>query len=153
MFSRFPSIRFMKVNPDAPTPEYAHSGDAGLDLCSMEDVLLAPGEYKMVGSGIAMEIPRGYVGIIHPRSGMGRKGLVIKNTTGVIDSPYRGEMMLPLMNNNKDGFIHVHKGDRVAQLLIQPVAEARLIEVDELSDSDRGAGGFGSTGISGGPRP
>lgn len=154
---------------------YAHEGDAGLDLCATEDVTLMPQEWQMVGSGVSMAIPNGFVGLVVPRSGMGCKGLVLKNTIGVIDAPYRGEIKVPLLNNNPthewvtlersdiselvrldinhDGTIHVHKGDRVAQLLIVPVSQATLVQVDTLDDTDRNAGGFGSTGITGGPRP
>ena len=150
-------------------PQYAHDGDAGLDLCATEDVTLRPQEWKMVGSGVSMAIPKGFVGLVVPRSGMGCKGLVLKNTIGVIDAPYRGEIKVPLYNNNAlgiwkrikrfmcyrlldmvdepDGTIHVHKGDRVAQLLIVPVAQATLSQVDTLEESERQDGGFGSTGV------
>lgn len=165
-----PTIEFKKVNPDAPTPKKAHPTDAAYDLCAMEDVTLMPGEWKMVGSGIAMAIPEGYCGMVYPRSGLGCKGLVLKNTVGVIDSAYRGEIKLTLFNNNpthvwmhressvlgtntteivpnKDVVIHVHKGDRVAQLRIELVPDTELVEVEELPDSDRGEGSFGSTGV------
>ena len=149
---------------------YAHEGDAGLDLCATEDVTLYPGQWKMVGSGVSMAIPKGFVGIVTPRSGLGCKGLVLKNTIGVIDAGYRGEIKMPLFNNNPthvwmvasengkaktiidaipnfDGTIHVHKGDRVAQLLIIPVAQASLVQVDTLDETERGQDGFGSTGV------
>jgi len=151
---------------------YAHDGDAGLDLCATEDVMLRPQEWKMVGSGVSMAIPKGFVGLVVPRSGMGCKGLVLKNTIGVIDAGYRGEIMVPLMNNNPktgrlivrvirtalgkvlcdrkiepEGTIHVHKGDRVAQLLIVSVAQATLLQVDTLDETERQDGGFGSTGV------
>lgn len=152
---------------------YAHDGDAGLDLCATDDVTLMPQEWQMVGSGISMAIPKGFVGLVVPRSGMGCKGLVLKNTLGVIDSTYRGEIKVPLFNNNPTykwrrlghairvalcsvlrreriepaGTIHVRKGDRVAQLLIVPVAIAHLMQVDTLEESERGQGGFGSTGV------
>lgn len=148
---------------------YAHEGDAGLDLCATEDVTLMPQEWKMVGSGVSMAIPKGFAGLVVPRSGMGCKGLVLKNTIGIIDAPYRGEIKVPLLNNNPthvwvkfmqnivstftrleinhEGTIHVHKGDRVAQLLIVPVAIATLLQVDTLDESERGEGSFGSTGV------
>jgi dUTP pyrophosphatase len=144
---------------------YAHDGDAGLDLCATEDVTLYPGQWQMVGSGVSMAIPKGFVGIVTPRSGLGCKGLVLKNTIGVIDAGYRGEIKMPLLNNNPthvwvrtweevhaakpnvDGIIHVRKGDRVAQLLIIPVAQASLVQVDTLDESERGQDGFGSTGV------
>lgn len=148
--------------------KYAHEGDAGLDLCATEDVTLMPQEWQMMGSGVSMAIPKGFVGLVVPRSGMGCKGLVLKNTIGVIDAGYRGEIKVPLYNNNPthvwmvasedgktttvidaipnfDGTIHVHKGDRVAQLLIVHVAQATLLQVDTLEESERGEGGFGST--------
>jgi len=166
-----PTIKFKRINPDAPMPQKAHPTDAAYDLCAMEDVTLMPGEWKMVGSGIAMAIPEGYCGKVYPRSGLGCKGLVLKNTVGVLDSAYRGEIKLPLFNNNPtqvlvpflegviegayitqissdEHVIHVHKGDRVAQLCIEPVPDTELVEVDELPDSDRGEGGFGSSGVS-----
>ena len=175
MFSRYPEIPVKRVNPDAPMPKYAHKGDAGLDLCAIEDVTLRPGEWQMVKSGISVAIPNGYVGMVCPRSGMGCKGLVLKNTIGVIDAPYRGEIGIPLFNNNPktdklvahvtvvdgervvamepEGTIHVSNGDRVAQLIILPCCGANVYEVDELDKTERQEGGFGSTGISGGPRP
>jgi dUTP pyrophosphatase len=147
---------------------YAHEGDAGLDLCATEDVTLYPGQWQMVGSGVSMAIPKGFVGLVVPRSGLGCKGLVLKNGPGIIDSGYRGEIKMPLYNNNPThwwdismdmftprrhfgnkpkGTIHVRKGDRVAQLLIVPVAQASLVQVDSLDESERGEGSFGSTGV------
>ena len=154
MMTMYPNVPFRRVNPDAPTPTYAHEGDAGMDLCATDDVMLLPGEWQKVGSGIACAIPKGFVGLVVPRSGMGCKGLVLKNTIGVIDSTYRGEISMPLLNNNQTHFIHVHKGDRVAQLLIVPVAQASMVESETLDDTTRGDGGFGSTGtsITRGPR-
>lgn len=156
MFSRFPEIKFKRLDPDAPTPAYTRDGDVGLDLCAMEDALIPPGQYRKLGTGIAMEIPRGYVGIIHPRSGTGCRGYVLKHGAGIIDPNYRGEVQLPVLNNNTNEYIHVRKGDRVAQMLIHPVMEVTLTEVDELSESNRGEAGFGSSGMSSitkGPRP
>lgn len=172
MMTLHPSIEFKRVNPDAPMPQKAHQTDAAYDLCSMEDVTLRPGEWKMVGSGIACAIPEGYCGAVYPRSGMGCKGLVLKNTVGTIDSHYRGEIKLPLFNNNPthvwedyviplrrpkvtglvpnpDGTIHVRKGDRVAQMRIELVPDTTLVEVEELDSTDRGEGGFGSSGVKG----
>jgi len=166
-----PIIKFKRVNPDAPIPQKAHPTDAAYDLCAMEDVTLRPGEWKMIGSGIATVIPTGYCGKVYPRSGLGCKGLVLKNQTGIIDANYRGEIKLTLFNNNPthvwthskgpvfgteitelvendEGVIHVHKGDRVAQLCIELVPDTELVEVDELPDSDRGESGFGSSGVS-----
>lgn len=165
MYPAIPTV--LKDGTELPT--YAHEGDAGLDLCATEDVTLMPQEWRMVGSGVSMAIPKGFVGLVVPRSGMGCRGLVLKNTIGVIDAGYRGEIKVPLMNNNAlgiwkrikrfvcyrlldmvdepDGTIHVHKGDRVAQLLIVPVAQATLLQVDTLDESERQDGGFGSTGV------
>lgn len=177
----YPIVKFTKKSDDVPTPRYAHEGDAGMDLCATEDVTLYPGESCKMGSGIFVAIPEGFAGFVLPRSGLGCKGLVVKNNVGLIDSGYRGEIGLTLFNNNpthsifenvlersEDGTpmrtqvraiprhdtIEVHKGDRVAQLVILPVASATMIEVDELDSTSRGTGGFGSTGtsITGGPR-
>ena len=157
----------MMLGDGTELPRYANPGDAGLDLCSTEDVKLRPGEWKMVGSGVRMAIPMGYVGIVVPRSGLGCKGLVLKNTCGIIDAGFRGEVMLPLFNNNPthvwtispssvyytpmntDATIHVHKGDRVAQLLIMPVAQVVLKSVGSLDETDRNTGSFGSSGVRG----
>ncbi len=172
MMTMYPIIRCKRLSPGVELPSYAHDGDAGMDLCATEDVTLLPGQWKMVGSGVSMAIPKGFVGLVVPRSGLGCKGLVLKNTIGVIDSPYRGEIKVPLLNNNPIGLwkriknlvcyrllemtdepedtIHVHKGDRVAQLLIIPVAHSTLVDADALDETERGQGGFGSTGITGG---
>lgn len=175
MNSFYPNIRVKRVNQDAPIPVKAHPSDAAYDLCAMEDVTLRPGEWKMVGSGLEFAIPVGWCGMVYPRSGLGCKGLVLKNEAGVIDSHYRGEVMLPLFNNNPThvweklgkllriigcvrldeepkGTIHVHKGDRVAQMRIELVPESTMQEVDELDETDRNTGSFGSSGISGGER-
>lgn len=163
MMTFHPTIQFKRVNPDAPIPTKAHPSDAAYDLCAMEDVTLRPGEWKMVGSGIACAIPEGFCGMVYPRSGMGCKGLVLKNTVGIIDSHYRGEIKLTLFNNNpkawgggygtykanEENTIHVHKGDRVAQMRIEMVPDTTLVEVDELDFTDRGEGGFGSSGVRG----
>jgi dUTP pyrophosphatase len=175
MMTFYPTIRVKRVNPDAPLPTKAHPTDAAYDLCAMEDVTLRPGEYKMVGSGLAFAIPQGWCGVVYPRSGLGCKGLVLKNTCGLIDAHYRGEVMLPLFNNNPThvwldsggpasnttiielvpnpkGVIHIHKGDRVAQMRIELVPESTMQEADELDVTDRDQGGFGSSGITGGER-
>ena len=150
MDTDYPVIRFRRMTPDAIVPSYAHDGDAGMDLCATRDVTLRPGESVMVGSGIAIQLPRGFAGFVHARSGLGSKGLVIKHSTGVIDSGYRDEIKLVLFNNNpitSDRVFHVKKGDRVAQLVIQHVACATMVEVDSLEETERGTGGFGSSGI------
>lgn len=153
MFSRYPEIPVKRVNPDAPMPAYAHEGDAGLDLCSMDTVEIAPQGMVKVGCGLAFAIPRGYYGAIVPRSGMSTKrGITLINTPSTIDSGYRGEVLLPLYNASTEMQV-VRKGERVCQMIILPCCEATLTEVDELDDTSRGANGFGSSGISGGPRP
>ena len=150
MDTDYPVIRFRRTTPDAIVPSYAHEGDAGMDLCATRDVTLRPGESAMVGSGIAIQLPRGFAGFVHARSGLGSKGLVIKHSTGVIDSGYRDEIKLVLFNNNpitSDHTFNIKKGDRVAQLVIQHVACATMVEVDSLEETERGTGGFGSSGI------
>jgi len=150
MDTDYPVIRFRRTTPDAIVPRYAHDGDAGMDLCATRDVTLRPGESAMVGSGIAIQLPRGFAGFVHARSGLGSKGLVIKHSTGVIDSGYRDEIKLVLFNNNpitSDRVFHVKKGDRVAQLVIQHVACATMVEAKSLEETERGTGGFGSSGI------
>ncbi len=164
MMTMYPTIPVV-LKDGTEMISYAHEGDAGLDLCATEDVTLYPGQWQMVGSGVEMAIPKGFVGLVVPRSGMGCKGLVLKNTIGVIDAGYRGEIKVPLLNNspthvwvrtweevhaakpNVDGAIRVRKGDRVAQLLIVPVAQASLVQVDTLDETERGEGSFGSTGV------
>lgn len=139
-------IKFL--TKDAVLPEYAHPGkDAGLDLVSSESTSIAPGERKMVSTGIALDIPEGWVGLIHPRSGLAiKKGLTVLNTPGTIDSGYQGEIKVILINLGGDHVI-VHKGERIAQMVFQQFGYAMLNPVGSfVSQSDRGAGGFGSTG-------
>lgn len=147
------TIQIKRVNPDAELPSYAHDGDAALDLRSMEDVTLAPGGTKIVGTGIAVAIPTGLVGLVFPRSGLGSKGLTLSNAVGVIDSGYRGEIRAPLHNNHphserepNGGWMTVHKGDRVCQIAFMPYAIAKIVETDSLDETNRGENGFGSTG-------
>ena len=130
-----------------PLPAYARDDDAGADLRSTTTVTLAPGERSLVPTGIAVAIPTGYAGFLHPRSGLAaRLGLSIINTPGTIDAGYRGEIQVPLVNHDRDETIVVRRGDRIAQLVVQPVTRVVFDVVDELPDSTRGAGGFGSTG-------
>lgn len=145
----YPEVKYKRLSKDMPLLKYAHKGDAGIDLCATADVRLSPGETVKIGSGIAAAIPNGFVGLVFARSGLGTKGLVIKNGTGVIDAGYRGEIALTLFNNNECGTdeIVIHKYDRVAQLVIAPVAQAQLIDVGDLSSTERGANGFGSSGV------
>ena len=131
-----------------PLPSYARDDDAGADLRATTTVTLAPGERALVPTGVAVAIPTGYAGFLHPRSGLAaRLGLSIINTPGTIDAGYRGEIQVPLINHDRDETIVVRRGDRIAQLVVQPVTRVVFDVVDELPDSTRGAGGFGSTGV------
>ena len=142
-----PRLLVQRLDPGLPLPRYAHPGDAGLDLHSAEDVTIAPGERAVVGSGIAIAIPDGYVGLVSPRSGTAvRNGLSMVNTPGVVDSGYRGEVRLALINLDPSEAMRISRGDRVAQMVIVPVLAPEIVEADELPSSQRGEGGFGSTG-------
>ena len=132
---------------DVPLPAYAHPGDAGADLVTTVDVELAPGERTMVPTGIKIALPDGYVALVHPRSGLAaRCGLSIVNAPGTIDAGYRGEVTVLLVNLDPHEPARLSRGDRIAQLVFQRVERARFIEVERLPGSDRGAGGYGSTG-------
>jgi dUTP pyrophosphatase len=140
-------IGILRLDPDLPMPAYAHPGDAGADLCTREDVSLAPGERVLVPTGIALALPDGYVGLVHPRSGLAhRVGLSIVNAPGTIDAGYRGEVQVCLVNLDPATPIELKRGDRIAQLVVQRVETADFVEVDELPGSARGTGGHGSTG-------
>ncbi|MBG6085683.1 dUTP diphosphatase [Zhihengliuella flava] len=128
-------------------PSYAHPGDAGADLRARVDVTLAPGERALVPTAVALALPFGYVGLIHPRSGLATKhGLTVVNAPGTVDAGYRGEIAVTLLNTDREATIELRRGDRIAQLVIQKVETARFVPVDRLADSARGSGGFGSTG-------
>lgn len=131
---------------DVEPPAYAHEGDAGLDLRAAEDVTVQPGQSRLVGLGVAVEIPEGCVGLVFPRSGLGSRGITLRNAVGVIDSGYRGEVKAALWNTTDDLF-DVHTGDRIAQLVVMPYVPCKLEVTDELSESERGTGGYGSTGV------
>ncbi len=140
-------IQILRLDPDLPPPSYAHPGDAGADLVTTVDVTLAPGERGMVPTGIALALPEGYVGLVHPRSGLAaRSGLSIVNAPGTIDAGYRGEITVMLINLDPTTPVVLRRGDRIAQLVVQRVERARFVEVAELPESVRGAGGYGSTG-------
>ncbi len=140
-------IAVLRLDPDLPLPAYAHHGDAGADLVTAVDVTLAPGERVLVPTGVALALPEGYVALVHPRSGLAaRHGLSIVNTPGTIDAGYRGEIKVLLINHDVHESIELHRGDRVAQLGVQRYERAHFVAVDELPESDRGAGGYGSTG-------
>jgi len=136
-----------RLDPEVPLPAYAHPGDAGADLVSTVDVDLAPGERVLVPTGLAMALPEGYVGLVHPRSGLAaRHGVSIVNAPGTIDAGYRGEVKVLLVNLDPRESVHLARGDRIAQLVVQRVEHAGFVEVDRLPDSARGHGGYGSTG-------
>lgn len=140
-------VEITKLDPDVQIPEYAYPGDAGLDLRVNEDVILMEDEHQLVGTGLAVAIPEGYVGLIVIRSGVAAKqGVTILNSPGIIDSHYRGELKLNLSNQTFNGAVGFKRGERVAQLVIVPIPTVNLIPVDALDETDRGANGFGSTG-------
>lgn len=131
----------------AHAPHYAHPGDAGADLVSAETVVLAPGERRLVGTGVRIALPDGHVGFVVPRSGLAAKhGITIVNAPGTIDGGYRGELKVALLNTDQHEPYTVTAGDRIAQLIVMPVPAVRFVPVDELPDSVRGDGGFGSSG-------
>jgi dUTP pyrophosphatase len=145
-------IAVVRLDPDLPLPSYAHPGDAGADLHTTVDVTLAPGERVLVPTGIALALPDGYVGLVHPRSGLAaRHGLSIVNAPGTIDAGYRGEVKVLLVNLDPTEPVTLRRGDRIAQLVVQRFERARFVEVGVLPESIRGHGGYGSTGI--GSRP
>jgi dUTP diphosphatase len=136
-----------RLDPDLPVPAYAHPGDAGADLVAAADVELAPGERRLVPTGIAIALPDGYVGLVHPRSGLAhRLGVTVLNAPGTVDAGYRGEIFVNLVNHDPAATVKISRGDRIAQLLVQRVERAEFRVVDELPDTVRGAGGHGSTG-------
>ena len=136
-----------QLDPGLPLPSYAHPGDAGADLCSAVEVVLEPGERTLVSTGIAIALPTGFVGLVHPRSGLAaRHGISIVNAPGTIDAGYRGEVKVCLINTDRTRSFTVNRGDRIAQLVIQRVHTADFVLADELDDTSRGAGGYGSTG-------
>lgn len=146
-----------RLDRGLPLPAYARAGDAGADLHSTRDLVLEPGERALVGTGVAIALPSGYAGFVHPRSGLAaRAGLSIVNAPGTVDAGYRGEILVCLINLDPRSAVRVSRGDRIAQLVIQRVETARFLETDQLPDSDRGAAGHGSTGghpqLSGGER-
>ncbi|MEV7428962.1 dUTP diphosphatase [Nocardioides sp. NPDC092400] len=145
-------IQVVRLDPGLPLPAYAHPGDAGADLLTTVDVVLAPGERALVPTGIALALPEGYVGLVHPRSGLAaRHGVSIVNAPGTIDAGYRGEVKVLLVNLDPSEPVELRRGDRVAQLVVQRFESAAFVEVDVLPDSERGTGGYGSTGGFGRP--
>lgn len=140
-------LKVRRLDPELPVPVYARLGDAGMDLISSEDVTLKPGQRAAIGTGIAIAIPDGYAGFVQPRSGRALKeGLGVANAPGLIDSGYRGEIKVIAINLNSSELIDVHRGEKIAQIVFQKVERAEVELVDELPGSERGEGGFGSTG-------
>ncbi|MDO5731696.1 dUTP diphosphatase [Corynebacterium sphenisci] len=142
------ALRVRRLDPDLPLPERAHPDDAGIDLRAAAEVTLAPGRRALVGTGIAIALPAGTVGLVHPRSGLAAKhGLSIVNAPGTVDAGYRGEIRVCLVNLDPEEPIRIRRGDRIAQLVVQRVELCPVVEVDALDDTARGAGGYGSTGV------
>jgi dUTP pyrophosphatase len=140
-------VLLQRLDPLLPAPDYAHPGDAGADLMTRVDVVLAPGERQTVPTGVAIALPAGFAAFVHPRSGLAaRSGLTIVNAPGTVDAGYRGEISVTLLNTDSSTPVQLRRGDRIAQLIVQRVSRARFIEVEHLPGSARGAGGFGSTG-------
>jgi dUTP diphosphatase len=141
------TVPLTRLDPALPVPGYARDGDAGVDLHAAADVRLAPGERALVGTGVALALPPGHAGFVHPRSGLAaRTGLSIVNAPGTVDAGYRGEIRVCLVNLDRHEAVELRRGDRIAQLVVQRVERVRFVEVDELPPSERGAGGHGSTG-------
>lgn len=140
------TLAFKRIHPDAVLPAYAHEGDAGMDVRSVEDVIVPASGRALVHTGLVMLLPDGYEAQVRPRSGLALKsGLTVLNTPGTIDSGYRGEVGVILFNSSKVDFA-VRKNDRIAQLVIAPVVHAEVVEEESVDETERGAGGFGSTG-------
>lgn len=143
-----PRVQIKKLRPDAVVPRYMSAGAAGLDLCASvaAPLVLAPGARMLVGTGLAIALPQGYEGQVRPRSGLALgHGISLVNSPGTIDEDYRGEIGLIVINHGAEPF-RIAPGDRLAQLVIAPVTQAELVEVAQLGETDRGSGGFGSTG-------
>lgn len=142
------SVKITKLDPTVELPRYAYAGDAGLDLRANATLDIAPFERALIPTGLAIAIPEGYAGFVQPRSGRALKeGLSMANTPGLIDAHYRGELKVIAVNLDAHTPIHIERGERIAQLVIQPVPVVDLVEVDALGETDRGSGGFGSSGV------
>jgi dUTP pyrophosphatase len=144
----FVPVQLCRLDPQLPLPGYAHPGDAGADLYAARDAVIAPaGGRAMVPTGVAVALPEGYVGLVHPRSGLAaRLGVTVLNAPGTVDAGYRGEILVNLINHDPHRPATISRGDRIAQLVVQRVERAVFHVVDELPDSVRGSGGHGSTG-------
>lgn len=148
MNSRQINLNIQRLDNDVELPRYAYPGDAGLDLRSNADLVIEPFERRLIPTGLAVAIPEGYAGFVQPRSGLAlRQGLSFPNTPGLIDSHYRGELKVVAINLDSHNPIRIKRGDRIAQLVIQEVPVVNLVEVKELDETDRGSGGFGSSGV------
>ena len=140
-------VSFTRLDTELPVPTQAHPGDAGFDLVTAQDVRLDPGERAIVPTGLAVAIPDGFAGLVLPRSGhAARHGVSVVNSPGLVDSGYRGEIKVILVNHGADA-VRFERGDRIAQLMISPVPSVELVEVADLDETVRGAGGFGSSGL------
>jgi dUTP pyrophosphatase len=140
-------VLITRLDPALPLPAYGHPGDAGMDLCSRIETTIAPGQRALVPTGIAIALPAGYAAFVHPRSGLAlRHGVGVVNAPGTVDAGYRGEISVILINHDPRSDVHIARGDRIAQLVVQRVERARLVEVATLPGSHRAEGGFGSTG-------
>ncbi len=140
-------MSLLQLDPGLEPPAYAHAGDAGADLRCAEDFVLEPGERRLVGTGVAVAMPEGFAAFVHPRSGLAaRHGIALVNSPGTVDAGYRGEIKVCLLNTDREQPVRFTRGDRIAQLVIQPVSTAVFVPVSELPTSSRGVGGHGSTG-------
>jgi dUTP pyrophosphatase len=140
------SLPLVRLHPEAGLPSQAYAGDAGLDLSACEGITLGPGDRAIVGTGVAVAIPDGYAGLVVPRSGLAaRHGLSMVNTPGLVDSGYRGEVKVVLVNTDRDQAFTIEPGMRIAQLVLVPVPAVQVVEVDELPETERGDRGFGSS--------
>jgi len=141
-------VAITRLHPDARIPTAAYAADAGLDLASVEDAVLQPGERRMLATGLAVAIPDGYAGFVQPRSGLAHEhGIAVVNSPGLIDAGYRGELRVVLLNTDPENAFTIAVGDRIAQLVILAVPPVELMEVDELPTSERAARGFGSSAV------
>ncbi len=141
------AVSVRRLDAGLPLPSYAHHGDAGADLCAAVDVTIGPGERSLVPTGVALAIPDGWVGLVHPRSGLATKhGISIVNAPGTVDAGYRGEILVNLINLDPRDAFTVRRGDRIAQLVVQQVARVEFLEVDSLEDTLRGDTGHGASG-------
>lgn len=148
------ALRVLRLDPRATLPTRAYAHDAGLDLCALEPVTLGPGGRASVRTGLAVEIPEGHAGLVLPRSGLAaRHGIALVNAPGLIDAGYRGELQVLLLNTDRDAACSIAAGDRIAQLVLVAISTPAVVEVEELSGSERGDGGFGSSGGFGSQRP